>query len=1625
MEAPPAVTCNRKMNHILKKLQIAGAKKQSDPKPPIYKPPEMGELQYGASFSYAETLDLISDGPIAGLVDSQGSILEGLNILQGIYLDDTPIAIAAASNSSLTRLEAEAAEEYATPLDNAIATGITSLVNFCKALGQQSQPLVTLLDFQDAAGTNPYNYEKQLGDSANLLFIAFRDRTRYPDVPPPGMTDAAVYIRAFIECTDPAGDQTFYTWFDADPDNPEPMTEQGGEDFDAGNAAYRNIAYPCGVQEPWDYSFTYNRAQGHGPKSLFWTDEDTLDDSKFFTAYAPLARQDQHLWGLFGESIDFAQQFIQPELDAILELWDNSKEGGAGERNPTQETLAQRALENMGWIEGDNITTLLNNPRGPRYNVLMIAKINGTHSALADKEVLDERGNLPNWGIMPYSTESLRVTTGGREFFTNYNVYHNLDQGARSWWASTTRYPNTSVRDISCPVVSADGKLTGEMRGFVMYVFRPHLRNKDHSATKDYVRAWPDKVTKELGLINSLRYTKNPTSSVQEVLRRLASGDTDFESAGLVPRTSSSFFSQKKNNLKFNYSNVLAEIKRGEEGQEPFTNFRKIFIDHIYNAELFGPFRTAQSQGTTAGSQEEAGGQKYAPQRITQNAALLTRDQVLTENSSNFNLDMGDGLPLYEGSDDRRKSGDVNAKSYSSWGKNSFGQWDEKAIPIVHTVYNPNVTAAFITLNISSLHDTLVNDVDDITLPDGETRDLEIGTKFPTVVNIEVETGTVGARKNEEGTNERPFQTHTFRIVALIEGQTLIDIGNPDTKGGVTNKDYVISLNSEDERTSLNVPFPLPKVAVRDVEALNTSITSTTLVGTEENPQEKRYIKITKLSFETNSVLISKIVSLNKVTEIIETNCTYPFSAMVGTKLDSRAFSSVPQRSFDCKLKLVKIPNNYFPEGIHGKDKRYYKSTQEFDDTPRSDKLIYAGDWDGKFHSQLRWTDNPAWILYDLLTNNRYGMGSHIDVDKINKWQLYKIGRFCDAVDDNGYFQGVTDGHGGLEPRFSCNIVFDKGQKIYDAINTIAGLFRGRVFFGNSEINFVDDRPRRTTNLFTNESVKDGQFFYSNNARDQQYNTIEVSFKDRFDNFVPKIEVIEDEEDIRERGVFKTRIEGVGITSRSMANRVGQHKIFSSLEENQTVAFTAGLESLLCQPGDLVAIEDELKTNKSNFGKILAVDPINEIIRLSNSVDADNVNTGSLTVYAPTGRDTIEDINAINYDIKRERYEGFTITGFEASPPTPPPWVRYTGDYQFSGYTMGYDVSQEDESSLYGQYGLYTGVSGTFLYFETGATGWTFASGTGEGNVGAFDLGSGDFIAESTGAQSLKPFNTGELSPWVEAGDHRGTPSSTFSGFSGFGELYDGVLNSEISAISPDQMNVLYVTGYVWYTAADLELRDFNPYGTVLSGFDNPQLLPFLKLGSPAKFDITDASPFIYKIISMKESAPNEYLVSATKYDTGKFNLIDKNISIENKVNTYSYQVCQEIGDITYCTLDSPVLDSLTTGEPNVANDTFSITGMWSEVSESTGYNVRLTQPNGVVLSEFTDNSPATTGYKFEGLTQVGVFNFCVNALGNKGGDGIQNAFFDSSYDCSGMFVVYDELLIHNVGFVNKIIIQS
>ena len=1536
------------MSHILKKIAIGGAGgKNKKPKPPIYKPPVMGELQYGASYSYAETLDLISDGPIEGLCNRYGEIVDGANLLQGIYLDDTPVAVSSELRRSSNTLPSSATRTL--EIKTATLTkgnGVRNFRKFFQAVNQQKLRseggYVTLLKKNGTRGPKSSG-EFGFLPNVSMWVLRWRKKSGCSSSVPRSKSFYAIYMRAYMKYYG-SSDKRFYFFMN---DNTSPRSDVGTSQ---NNAVYRN------GNKSWSRLFR-----------MFWLDTNHLSTAKFFFGFGHRSGGGFFSRQNFKKTSDRSEQLVQSEIQNIMNLWNDNNNDLNPNNNLFQQTLAAKALSALNWNGSQ-----MNPGTGAAGNGLFHNWLEKSNSRKAHAIIMVERDN-PNLAGKTVVEDGAVANMRTYPYGQNYGW--NLER--------TMKNAGIRIADVTCPEVDADGIMTGKLYGFLAFQFTPAYKKTYQNCSLKrktfgtYTVAIPKAVKDALKDIEDLKYSKELQN--EEVVQQ-----NEFETT----------------NLKYNYANVLAEVKKGEETQTPFRYFRRVYIDHIYASPLFGPFGVKD---------------KVAPQRINPNVDMLTKSKVVDYDATNYNLELGsDRLPLNEGSDDERQDAGGTTRDYSAWANNSLAKWDEQAIPVVHTVYNPNVTAVFITLNVSTLMDTLVTEVNNVSGNSG--YDFKVGTKFPTVVNFKVETGRVGKTGYESD-----VRTYIYRIVALVEGETLIDIGNPDNAAHEDiDKQYVINLQAGDARQQkLNVPFRLPKVNIKNNDILSPDGERGIEAGTiDQDSVEERFVRVTKLSFETNSVLLSKDIGLQKVTEIIEADLPYPFSAIIGTRLDSRAFGAIPKRSFDCKLKLVKVPSNYFPtrDGI---DYRYHKTIEQYntfknssDESIKNKLLIYEGDWDGTFRDELVWTDNPAWILYDLLTNERYGMGSHIDINTINKWQLYKIGRFCDAVDDEGYFEGVTDGRGGREPRFSCNVVFDRGEKIYDAINTIAQIFRGRVFFGNSEINFVDDRPRKPVNLFTNESVKEGLFFYSNNRRDEQYNTIEVGFKDRFDNYAPKIECIEDENDIKERGVFKKKIEGVGITSRAMARRMGQHLIYSSISENQTVAFTAGVESLLCQPGDLVIIEDELKTNKANFGKILGVDLEAETIRLTNKFDS-SMNTGRLTVYYPTGRDTLNEIDDLA-DVNRERFQSFTITGAPADS-----WVEYTGYYGFSGYTVGYSDATigaaDNGEERFEEYGLYTGLTTglggtervTEIYFETGVTGWIFSSGD------ARSLDSGDFISPYTGDQTLTSFGTGQIANFDGTqDDRRGSTLAAFSGFDyeSFVGPYRGVMNNEISGVSPEQITVLSVTGSVVN----------KTYGSLVSGFDKPEVLPFVKLGSPAKFEIKNASPFIYKVISMKEQEPNEYLVTATKYNTGKFNLIEKNISIENESDTLSYQVAQTINGITYETLPAPTLASITTGIPDLATQTFSISGMWEAVDNSTGYKASLTYPNGAIEQE---ESTTATGIEFSGLGQVGVFNLSVNALGNNGGIANTNAYFDSVTSSTGIFVVYDQLLVFNKSFLDQITI--
>jgi hypothetical protein len=556
-----------------------------------------------------------------------------------------------------------------------------------------------------------------------------------------------------------------------------------------------------------------------------------------------------------------------------------------------------------------------------------------------------------------------------------------------------------------------------------------------------------------------------------------------------------------------------------------------------------------------------------------------------------------------DGSNDNRLTS-TKTTNFSDWNQQYVSYIEEKAVPIVHVINNPNVNQVFVTVGVRVLRDTAEKSISlKTTNPDTKkvaNVTIEPGNPFPSLVRFKIEAGTQDKLGNESVTWSANYQ-----IKGYAESQATIDIGREENLVDAQGKSVLEKYNRFVLGTqNIATPIQLP----------------------EPQTGQIRFVKITRLTSESYSSLIKREISLEKISEIINVPFSYPFSAVCGLKLDARTLSQIPSRSYDARFKKVFVPSNYFPLKINGKDKRYLTVSEavSFNNLPADslDRIIYQGNWDGTF--KLAWTDNPVWILFDLFINTRYGLGNFIAPEQVNYWELYKIGRFCDAVDEDGKFVGVPAADGGLEPRYGFNGVIADKTNVFDALKSIVSSFRGNMFYTNSEINFTNDRLKPIMAFFNNANVKDGFFNYNNDRRDLKYNVIEVSYLDRDDLFKEKVEYVEDPDDIKVKGILRTSTQTFGVTSRAHAKRIGEHILYSTINEDQNVAFVAGNEILLCRPGDLISVDDEVKTLKRHVGRVIDIDTGNYIlstnISLSSSDFSSNGLTPELTVLIPTGK---------------------------------------------------------------------------------------------------------------------------------------------------------------------------------------------------------------------------------------------------------------------------------------------------------------------------------------------------------------------------------------------------------------------
>jgi len=354
-----------------------------------------------------------------------------------------------------------------------------------------------------------------------------------------------------------------------------------------------------------------------------------------------------------------------------------------------------------------------------------------------------------------------------------------------------------------------------------------------------------------------------------------------------------------------------------------------------------------------------------------------------------------------------------------------------------------------------------------------------------------------------------------------------------------------------------------------------------------------RIRRITDEDFKDGSFQHKNKSYLKTVENITKDRLSYPYAAYAANVFNAKDFSGgLPSRAYKLRGKLIQVPTNYLTRDessdgtakytrlVGGSAPNYTVSEeasyQTWNGAFRGDRDTWA---EGHPNRDLVYCNNPAWVFYDILTNNRYGVGQFVDKSLIDKYSLFEIAKYCDEL--------VSDGEGGLEPRFTTNLYLDKTAEATKVLRDIASIFRGMVLWSEGEIVAIADRPKEIVYTFTKGNVENGVFTYEGTGDRVRTNQVKVTWNDPKDNYRQAIEYVEDHQNIlnTNRLVRESSV-AFGCTSRAQAHRYGKWKLLSAQLEKETVSFTTGLNAIGLRPGDIIGVQDADKDGYSYSGRV-------------------------------------------------------------------------------------------------------------------------------------------------------------------------------------------------------------------------------------------------------------------------------------------------------------------------------------------------------------------------------------------------------------------------------------------------------
>jgi len=410
-------------------------------------------------------------------------------------------------------------------------------------------------------------------------------------------------------------------------------------------------------------------------------------------------------------------------------------------------------------------------------------------------------------------------------------------------------------------------------------------------------------------------------------------------------------------------------------------------------------------------------------------------------------------------------------------------------------------------------------------------------------------------------------------------------------------------------------------------------------------------IRVERVTADSTDATLVNAFQFQQATNIIFEQNAYANTAHVALRFNAEQFPRVPKRVFRIRGRKIKIPHN---------------ATVDL----QTGAISYAGTFNGTFKTDKEWTTDPAWILYDLLTDTRAGCG--IAESNLDKFSFKTVSEYCGTSVDAG------NGDGSTEPRFSCNVNITQRQEAYSLINALCSVMRVMPFYSAGGISISQDSPKSASYIFTNANVVDGQFIYTGSSLKTRHTVINVSY---FDMTTQEIDVETVEADSATQtkyGIVVKNIRAFATTSRNQARRLGRWFLYNEQNSGETCSFsTTAAAGVLVRPGDVIEISDRLKAGVRRGGLLKSVTSTTVVV-LDDSDNTDIPSLGdspTISIILPDGTLEEKTISAIS---------GTTITvssAFSTAPNQHAPYILETTNLQTTTWRV-ITVKENDDKTF-------------------------------------------------------------------------------------------------------------------------------------------------------------------------------------------------------------------------------------------------------------------------------------------------------------------------------------------------------